>query len=351
MISNLEVLSSNLSGYTKRNNLFVKVKNFLYFCRMKDIRDFCKLFSINIPVEKHFNYYVKTLIQAGDISLEKKLKVYEAFERTVLSAYDEKMRWFGKLTTIIESTQAYTILKDLDIQSYNSFSQVPEYGQFNHIAEYANDKHEFISFDIVSANFQTLKLFDKENELGASWEDFLFKHEVPEVFKLSKSFRQYIFGNLNPKRYAKIQSHIMNKLHHYFITNNMEVPPLVMKSNDELIYALPNFNEINKNRPDYLDYFDFSCMFDTDLLNIYYKSRYNEEINFKCTNYTLKSIGKQKYLKTEFVNREEKKSLLGVEGNQFYMYLKKYIIDDHLNNIDKMFTNDGKVAMWLDTEI
>lgn len=314
---------------------------------MKDIKDFCKLFSVNIPVDKHFDYYIKTLIKSGDSSLEKKLESYEAFEKIVSSAYDEKMRWFGKLTSIIESTQAYSRLKNLDVISYESFNKAPEYGQFNRINDYANEKFNFVSFDIVSANFQTLKLFDKENELSNSWDDFLFKHEVPEIFRLSKSFRQYIFGNLNPKRYGKIQNHIMNKLHYYFMNENIDIPPLVMKSNDELVYALPSASEIN-NHP---DYFEFSCMMDTKLLNMYYQTRYSEDIKFKMTDYSLKPIGKQKYLKTEITNDDDKKTLVGVEGNQFYMYLKKYVIEEHLNNVDKLFTNDGKTAMWIDTDI
>ena len=187
--------------------------------------------------------------------------------------------------------------------------------------EYSEDK-KYISIDINKANWVVLKKYDPEfaPELGDSYENFISKFDVPEIFNHSKQLRQYIFGNINPKRQGKAQrvvtQSILNKYNHL----NLDIACI---KNDEVIYSFESFNQIE------------------EIL-----TSVDREI-FKIKLFTVKRV--QDFRINTFLSEsgeELYKEMVGCNGNQFFMNLKNHIFEESLDIRDLYFRMDGSLAIW-----
>jgi hypothetical protein len=81
------------------------------------------------------------------------------------------------------------------------------------------------------------------------------------------------------------------------------------------------------------------------------------------TPFSLKKIKKNTFVKTVYdVNppfnefgsyyfSERHATLHGVPGNKFYMYFKKYILNEPLDERDLMYYNDGELCKWVDEDV
>jgi len=93
-----------------------------------------------------------------------------------------------------------------------------------------------VSIDLVSANFQVFKLFWPElvNHKD-SYEGFISQFTDLEYFKKSKKIRQVIFGNLCPKRQARISKDVMFAMWQHFEQKEMHLE-MRMLSADEIVF-------------------------------------------------------------------------------------------------------------------
>lgn len=179
---------------------------------MKDIENFCKLFSIAIPVQEHLQYYIDLLHSSGYnkeiLNLQKR---YEVFESEHPEPFKTKMKCMDQVINYIKETEAYQEFNSDEIGKWlANYGKIEGLNQFKKFAE--QDHNYYISFDISKANYQTLKIYDHGDDLSTSWENLLDDLKVDSIFNKSKPFRQHVFGSLNPNRSQRHQAIIMDKL-------------------------------------------------------------------------------------------------------------------------------------------
>jgi hypothetical protein len=309
---------------------------------MKDLSNFCKLFNINIPVEKHFEYYTN-LLKNSDYKPDilELISAYNLYADTVDSPHGHKMASMQKVINFLAETDFYKIYND-DPEVTKRLADRKIEG-VNRVSEVGNNPNVgYLSLDLSKANYQVLKSYDTNNIMCNSWDLLLDSLNINSIFKLSKPFRQHIFGNLNPKRSQRHQAIIMDDIDKHLKENAHGSLQLVLKTYDELIYAVEcddeEFIEWNKD-----------WLREGGLLSSCYTAK-----KYKLTQSTfvLNKIGKDKYVKTylDLDGYPIKRKLVGVEGNLFYMYLKKYIMNENeYDERDLLFQNDKRLAKWIDT--
>lgn len=278
---------------------------------MKDIKGFMKLLDINIPCPTHFDYYIDQLAKTEKWKdIRNLISLYEDAERDYENLYEYRMSKAHQIIDYIKGTRAY-----LEMQDDNLIPDLPTTKNF----EYKIDKI-YLSIDMIKANFQALKKYDPlfAQELGDDWDSFISKFDIPEIFKQSKSFRQFIFGNLNPKKQGKAQRVIIEDLIQKYSDLNLNIACV---KNDEVIYEFDSLEQIQ------------SISVDKNFkLKIFSVERIED---FRIHTYYNKS--------GEYLYRE----MIGCNGNLFYLYLKKFILMNETPDIrDLYFRMDGKLAIW-----
>ena len=280
---------------------------------MRDVKGFCKLMDISVPEYEHFDYYINQFSKLEKWkNIKKLIKIYEEAEEKYGDLYEYRLKKSNEIIEYLKNTRAYN-----ELQDDNLLPDLPTTKNF----EYSEDK-KYISIDINKANWVVLKKYDPEfaPELGNSYEDFISKFDVPEIFNHSKQLRQYIFGNINPKRQGKAQrvvtQSILNKYNHL----NLDIACI---KNDEVIYSFESFNQIE------------------EIL-----TSVDREI-FKIKLFTVKRV--QNFRINTFLSEsgeELYKEMVGCNGNQFFMNLKNHIFEESLDIRDLYFRMDGSLAIW-----
>jgi heat shock protein HspQ len=151
--------------------------------------------------------------------------------------------------------------------------------------------------------------------------ELLERFNVHPVFFNSKQFRQYIFGNINPKRQIKAQRVIIENLIQSISTySNLQI--LCTKS-DEVIYQFDDFKDIQEI-----------------IKNL-------DNTLFKYKIFTVERI--EDFRVNTFYNNSGillHKELSGCNGHKYFIYLKKYILNEPLDIRDLYFRIDGDLAIW-----
>ncbi len=285
---------------------------------MKDIKGFCKLMDLSIPEYTHFDYYIE---QFSKVEKWKNLKdlilLYEDAEEKCGDIFEYKIKKSNEVIEYLKNTRAFNELTDdnllPDLVTTKSF-------------EYDENRY-YLSVDIKKANWYVLKKYDPEflNELGDSYEDFMNKFNIHEIFHHSKQFRQFIFGNINPKRQGKAQRLVVQSVLDKYKNLDLEVACI---KNDEIIYVFDDFSQITE----VLDTIDKN-IFKTKIFKV---SRVQD---FRINSY-LTSEGNLLH-----------KELVGCNGNRYFICLKKYIFNEPLDVRDLLFKMDGNLAIWFTEDL
>lgn len=280
---------------------------------MKDIKGFCKLMDINIPNYEYFDYYIDQLSKTNRWKdIRNMIDLYEKSEDIYGDLYELRYKKSNEIIDYLKTTRAYN-----DLIYDNLLPDYPVTKNFEY-----NENKKYISIDINKANWVALKRYDPdfENSLGNSYEEFISKFDVPEIFNHSKQLRQYIFGNINPKRQGKVQRTIIQNLLDEFSYLNLEISCI---KNDEVIYSFDNFDQIS------------------DLLNNIDKKLFKIKLfivkrieDFRINTY-LSESGEKLY-----------SEMVGSNGNLFFLNLKKYILNEPIDIRDLFFRMDGNLAIW-----
>lgn len=280
---------------------------------MKDIKSFCKLFDLNVPSYLDFDYY-KNLYSRLDRwkDMDELISLYKEAEEQIEDIYKYRLEKTEEIINFIKTTRAFN-----DLNDDTMIPDLPTNKNFEY-----SEGVKYLSIDIKMANWESLKKYDPSfvNELGDTYSDLLNKFNVPEVFHRSKQLRQYIFGNLNPKRQIKAQrvmiEDLMNGLYRY----NLKVECI---KTDEVIYSFENIAEI----------VDILLGFDDDI--------------FKCKVFTVKRI--EDFRINEYLDTKRgliHSDLVGCNGHKYFINLKKYIFEEELDVRDLYFRMDGDLAIW-----
>lgn len=119
----------------------------------------------------------------------------------------------NEIISAISSTEGYSRFTSCKLSDYNIEHSNPPSGKL-YIPQ--NDGQDFVSIDLVEANFNVLKFFDprifESFDYPESFREVVKHHTIHHYFLNSKRFRQVIFGSLNPKRQRKIQRWWVNRI-------------------------------------------------------------------------------------------------------------------------------------------
>ena len=280
---------------------------------MKDPKSFVKLFDLNVPVIEHLDYYIDQMSKTQKYKdIKHFLSLYQESEMEISDAYEFRKNKSQEIIDFIKGTNAYNELcYDKNLIDYPTTKSI----------EYVEDV-KYLSIDLRSANWVALKHYDPPhiNELGNDYIDFLSKFNLPKVFLHSKYLRQFIFGNVNPKRLIKVQRNLIQEMVRKY-QDDLQVEGV---RNDEVIFSFNDFSEIK------------------DIYNQIDHDRYKTKI-FTINRVEDFRIDNLYDVDGNLVHRE----MMGVDGTLFYIKLKEYITGEELDIRDLYFKSNGRKAIWV----
>jgi hypothetical protein len=282
---------------------------------MKDIKGFCKIFDISVPDYDHFDYYIGQLSKLNKYKdLKELIYLYEQAEDELGNLYEYRMRKSDEIISFLQNTRAYNEMT-LD-------NLIPDY-PISKSFQYDNTK-KYLSIDMRKANWTVLKNYDPPfaNELPNTYDDLLDQFEMPQVFKKSKSLRQYIFGNINPRKQAKSQRVIMQRIIDQF--SKLDGINLECIKNDEVIYSYTDIEYLKNNVLDKIDNSQFKI-----------KLFRNEKVEDFRIDFIMDESEQILY-----------REMVGCNGSRFFLLLKKYIFIEKVDIRDLYFRMDGNIAIW-----
>ena len=310
--------------------------------KIKEISEFAKMFKLNIPVEEHFEYYINTLSHSYEFKdIHALVKNYSEFE-SWLNEHEfnnvghYKMNFaYHLLLNHFKESEAYKKCLEFD------YSQVKYYDKDN-LKLY--EGNFLLSLDFSSANFQSLKIFDSTNELKNSWMKLCEHFKIHPIVASSKSFRQVVLGNLNPKRFQKIQHMHMLKLVEE-LTEVIDPSLIIFISHDEVVVNLGNDEKIAFEMTEKL----LECV---EFIRSRRLSKMETWMEVKPTIFNMKKVSKGIYVKTIFSTTgtsliEMYKTLFGCPGNMYYINLKQHILGTEIEDRDCFFMVENRLAKWV----
>jgi len=176
------------------------------------LRRFVKDFSLPIQLvqEPYFEYYLRLYDRIFETE-----KLFRLLVETV-NKCGRKEQFFQTANRmqeeIIEAVSRTAKYQEFSNDRLERFS-VPEGMEKGSIYIPENDGKYFASFDLKKANYNALKFYHPDIVLGTrNYDEFIGRFTELEYFKKAKHLRQVIFGNLNPKKQAKIQKYLIGQL-------------------------------------------------------------------------------------------------------------------------------------------
>ena len=278
---------------------------------MKNSKDFIKLFDLNIPEPEHFDYYITQLSKTEKFKdIRNLIELFEDADSQIDDFYGYKMEKSNDIISFIKTTNAYN-----ELCYDNNLLDLPTNKSFTY-----EENVNYLSVDLRSANWVSLKRYDQLNELGDSYQDFLKRFGLPEVFVHSKYLRQFIFGNVNPKKQQKVQRNMIQDIVRQF-QDQFRVEAV---KNDEVIFRFDSFSDIEK----------IGETLPSD--------------KFKIKVFTVKRVEDFRVDTIyDIYGNELRNEMISVSGQEFYLKLKQYITGEPIDIRDLYFRADGKLAIWV----
>jgi hypothetical protein len=303
---------------------------------MRDPQTLSKLFKIHIPHPPALDHYLDALERAPAYAGARDLATrYIAWEDRLLAA--------GSTPATARSlaiSQTIDTLKNNPVHARFLTAEIGE--RTPRIDARAKRRGElFISIDMVRANFNTLRRFDDEGALGQDWPTLCQKLGVDPLLIDSKSFRQIVFGNLNPKLSQRLQHAVMSALLGSLVEAGVDVErDVAFLSHDEIVLACgPQTSETDK-----LSYF----------LGILDQQTFERPTRITLLRH--ESLDRDRVREVVYDRRPDGgiavrfARLFGVPTHQFYVYLKRDILNEPVEAHDRYFWSDSRLAMWVDVE-
>lgn len=275
--------------------------------------------------------------------------------------FEERLEQFAKLPKFIniledyklfgEITKEYDVLKEIKLFSsfiINDITNKPEYQEMQaadiiyypapniktaDIYNKSNVSREFVSIDLVKANFQVLKRFS--NELVNNTENYKeFVIHYNKHFKYSEKFvnylvnskylRQVLFGNMNPKKQQAHQKEIINNIINYLITNGVDTKHIISKSPDEVVVDCTDI------KYSFLDEVK-EC---TDL-----------PYQMRIERFTLHQIENKKH----FYKKDINGNIIDIKGVEGYLYAQvmRRLFNEEITENDLVFYAEKQLAKFL----
>jgi hypothetical protein len=282
---------------------------------MIDKKGFVKLFDLNVPTIDHFDYYIDQLSKSVKFrNIKNLIPLYEEAEEKIGNLYDFRIEKSKEVIDFIKDSNAW-----IELCLDKTLVDYPSSKSFKY-----EDDRKYISIDMRSANWSALKRYDPVhvNELGNSYNDLLDQFEFPDIFKYSKYLRQFIFGNIDPKRISKVQRNMIQDVVRKYETDlTLECVRV-----DEVIFSFSEFEDIGNVLVD-------ESKFRTKIFSVQ-----------RIDDFRLDTI-------YGFDGQVIDKELVNLDGTLFFIKLKEYITREPLDIRDFIFRSNGKLAIWDDPRL
>lgn len=293
-------------------------------------REFCKLFKIKIPVHEHFDYYIELLFRAGQMDIYDLIRGFNAYVDWVATT---------EYSSVVKYKLSYALPKAVSyVKGTKSYALMQEEANKLKTQDFRSKDHRKVSLgitsasiDMVAANFSCLCYYDEHEEFQHDWYSFIEDLDIHPFLAKSKSFRQYIFGNTNPKMFAKLQKEfIWNLREHLINVEGLDEEELIFISHDELIVSMQGMNS-------------------TSLLKKVHSWAKVKEIKLRVKLYREDRIDditvRQNFALNTMAYTD--KELVGVEGSKTFWALKKYVLEEELDPRDLLFKQNDSIATWV----
>ena len=278
--------------------------------------------SFKIPTEKFTNYYLYQLLEAGICEQKHLDQMANLFDKEKdISKY--KMKSMDKILKYFEEQDWK--LSEIDMTPYLSDYQEKEFNDYK--------EHNFyISLDLKQANWQAFQTaFSLKLPEFSNWVKNEFK--IHPFIAESKSWRQLLFGNTNPKKIQIISKFLMQKIYLNLPLQLSE--KCVGKRSDELIFEFtsrPSAEIISS-----LSKLSIQLDLQTSLNLFQMKNEFSFSENVKIK-YSLSLVDEEIILN---------KKMCGVSGNRYFIHLKNLILNTTIKDEDLYFENQGYLAKWV----
>lgn len=279
--------------------------------------------SFKIPTEKFTNYYLFHLLEAGICEQKHLDQMTNLFDKEKdISKY--KMKSIDKILKYF--TEKKWDLSEIDMELYKNDYSEKEFNDYK-------EKNFYVSVDLKQANWQAFRIAFNLNLPE-------FQKWVKEEFKVhpfiadSKSWRQLLFGNTNPKRLQTISKSLMELV--CFNTTELLKEKCVARRSDELIFEFtsrPTEEELS-----ILTKLDVDTGLELNINLFQMKNEFSFSENVKVK-YSL-SLEVAEEIVIE-------KKMVGVPGNRYFIHLKNLILNSPIKDEDLYFENQGYLAKWV----
>lgn len=288
-----------------------------------------KLYSqVKIPVAEHAGYYLNTLFQSPEYADLNKwvFEVAEFYNATNGETYKAKMAFLDKFKKHFEDKGYLAALNAIELPNYKGFTS-----DFK-----PQTAHTYVAVDMRAANFNICKLY-----LGLTYKDWdamidAIDSDLPAALRNSKSFRQVLFGNVNPKRQQGLQARLMVGYVEQLQAQGFTV---VSAGNEEMFIAANGDGRVAEVIAA-LDAIDWATPMKYTVFTVQKEQHFGDHVRI---DHVYEEGTTDINAVTPIYTR-----LKAVNGNRFYMHFKPLILGDtDILEEDLLFKNDGKYAKWV----
>lgn len=305
----------------------------------KLIQRFVKDFNLPIPIysEPYFSYYLD--LYENQFKIKEKMRSLEELIKKIPGAEDNSevfLDWLDKkkveIIDSIKNSAAYHNFNGIDITNFKkacvAYSTKEIYKQ-----PFVNQS--YISIDLVKANFQALKFVNPEIVLNCeTYNDFISHFYDSSYMKESKSLRQFLFGNLNPKRQIVVERYMIELIINYLIGHlYVDSEEIVSVVNDGAIlkekgfHTEKSFKELEKELKD------------------------NLGIEVSIEKFELKAIVSPKdekcYGFVKEISLPEKEIVFKAVTKEYFPQVFKYYFGLQIEDMDLVFYHNNNMAKFL----
>jgi hypothetical protein len=276
-----------------------------------DYRNLEKLYPVKIPVYDHAEYYLETLSRSDEYEqLPDWIQLCQDLE-TIPNYEKEKYRKMDDAIVYFKEIGAFNKLNEMEMPNFSSSSKELE----------AKEGKVYLSLDVRQANWSVIKHF-LELDLP-EWETFAIATlNMHPALVYSKTVRQLIFGNWNPKRIQNLQKSIT--AHHLGFVNKDKVVGL---NAEEIIMEVETPDDVKQ-----LMDLPWVLPVKGKLFRSEFVKNFGETVRIDTM------------LNDDFSDKYRK--LTKVNGNRFFMHFKTLILQDEIDERDLLFINDRNLAQW-----
>lgn len=285
-----------------------------------DWEEFRKLFKAPIAVPEHGEYTVATLARSSEFAhLPAQLEAFRAYlGRHGDQARKVRLATLDALVAYLGATRAHARMQEAPLPE-----PVPVIERRG-----ANAGRMWVGLDLVSANYHALQRLDEDGELYGSWAALCEARGVDPLLASSKSFRQIVFGNLNPRRNQRFQAAVTADLHAALDAPGRDA---VYRERDELILA-SDAEPVDA------------------LVAAATAAAERAPVPVRVTVQRWRRIAKGEHVVEHFdpsTCEPTFLSLAGVPGNRFLPAFKEHVLREPIDPRDLLFLVDGRLAQWV----